>query len=342
MLVSRRSLMFLTCASLVAAPLTAPAAVTKSFFQGKTITLIVGYPPAGAPDTFIRLASRYLASHIPGNPSIIVENMPGAGSLRAANYLYNEAPRDGTVLGLLAPTLPLEERLGEPGVEFKSAKYSWIGRMTTALNITFVMNTSSVKAIGDAFNHVAVLGATGKASTNFIYPNVMNNVLGTRFKIVAGYDGTADVMLAMDRGEVDGNSATYDGLVDLHENWVKTKRVNIIVQYALKRDPLLPDVPTMVELARTKEQSQIFRAVSSASDIGKFLVTTPGVPSDRVATLRRAFDAMVKDPEYIADAEKLRIGLNPLRGEELQNIVADVESLPPDVAKKVKVIYPAF
>jgi tripartite-type tricarboxylate transporter receptor subunit TctC len=266
--------------------------------------------------------------------------MPGAGSLKAANYIYNVAPRDGTVLGLLAPTLPLEERLGESGVEYKSTKYSWIGRLATALNITFIMNTSPVKTISDAFKHVAILGATGRASTNFIYPNVMNSVLGTKFRIVAGYDGTADVMLAMDRGEVDGNSATYDGLVNLHESWVKTKRVNIVVQYGLRRDPLLPDVPTMVELARTKEQTQILRAVSSASDIGKFLLTSPGVPPARIAMLRRAFDAMVKDPDYIADAEKLRIGLNPLPGDELQNIVEEVESLPPGITKEVKAIYP--
>jgi tripartite-type tricarboxylate transporter receptor subunit TctC len=318
----------------------ATTAAADTFYQGKTITLLVGYPPAGAPDTFMRLVSRHFAQHVPGNPAIVVQNMGGAGSLKAANYMAQSAPRDGTVLALLAPTLPLEERLGSSAARYKSKELAWIGRMATAPNVTFIMNTSAVKTIKDASDHVAILGATGRASTNFIYPNVMNSVLGTKFNIVAGYPGTADVMLAMDRGEVEGNSATYDGLMNQHPDWVKTKRVNIVVQYLLTRDPELQDVPTMVELARTDEERKILRAVSTASEFGKFLLTSPEVPADRIETLRRAFDAMVKDPEYIADAQGQRIGLNPLNGEGLQNLVEEVADLSPDITEKVKKIYP--
>ena len=336
---ARRSLTFGSCLALFAS-LSVPAAHASDFYAGKTITLIVGYPIGGPPDIFSRLASRYLPRHIPGNPSIVVQNMPGAGSVRAANYVYNSAARDGTVMALVAPTLPLEERLGAPAVKYKSMGFSWVGRMATAPDITFIMNTSPVKTIDDAFKTEAVLGATGGASTNFIYPNVMNAVLGTKFKIVAGYEGSANVMLAMDRGEVQGASSTYDGLMNLHPDWVKTKRVNIIVQYSLTRDPDLPNVSTMVELAKTPEQRQILRAVSAAAEIGKAFITPPGVPKIQIAVLRHALDETVKDPDYIADAQRLRIGLNPLSGEKVQDLINEVEQLPAGVVEKVKAIYP--
>ena len=202
------------------------------------------------------------------------------------------------------------------------------------------MATSPVKTIADAFDKVAVLSATGRGATNAIYPTVLNNVLGTKFKVVTGYEGSAAAMLAMERGEADGHSSTYDGLKNQHEDWIRLKKVNIVVQYLLKRHRDLPDVPTSAELARTPEQARILRAVSSASEIGKFLLTTPEAPPERVAALRRAFDAMVKDPDYLAEAEKLRIEFDPLPGIELQKIVEEVHSLPADIVEKIKPMYP--
>jgi tripartite-type tricarboxylate transporter receptor subunit TctC len=266
--------------------------------------------------------------------------MPGAGGLVAANYMFNVAPRDGTVLAMLVPTFPLEEELGLSAAKYKAARFAWIGRLATQPNITFVMNTSQVKTIADAFDKVALLAATGRSATNAIYPTVLNNVLGTKFKIVTGYEGSAAAMLAMERGEVEGHSSTYDGLKNQHENWIRTKKVNIVVQYLLKRHPELPDVPTSVELARTPEQAMILRAVSSASEIGKFILAPPGVPEQRVGALRQAFDATVKDPEFVAEAAKLRLELEPLAGTALQTIVEEVQGMPADVVHKVKAIYP--
>jgi tripartite-type tricarboxylate transporter receptor subunit TctC len=202
------------------------------------------------------------------------------------------------------------------------------------------MNTSQVKSIKDAFDKVAILGATGRSSTNAVYPAVLNNVLNTKFKIVTGYEGTAAVMLAMERGEVEGLSSTYDGLKAQRPEWLKQKRLNIVVQYLLQRHPELPDVPTMPELATNPEQRQILNTVASASEIGKFIFTTPGVPADRVAALRAAFDAMIKDPEFLAEAVKLCIDVEPMSGVELQKIVADTQSIPPAVVEKVKAVYP--
>jgi tripartite-type tricarboxylate transporter receptor subunit TctC len=212
--------------------------------------------------------------------------------------------------------------------------------MAPSPNITFMMNRSEVKTIRDAFEKVAVLGATGRSATNSIYPTVLNNVLGTKFRVVNGYEGAAASMIAMERGEVDGHSSTYDVLKALHPDWITGRRVNIVVQYSLRRHPELPDVPTSVELARTDEQRALLGAVSSASEIGKFLLTTPDVPADRISALRRAFDAMVRDPEFIAEAQKFRIELGPLSGEELQKIVQTVQDLPAELVEKLKTMYP--
>jgi tripartite-type tricarboxylate transporter receptor subunit TctC len=311
-----------------------------AFYRGKSINLVIGYPPAGANDIYARLVARHMSKHIPGNPSIVPRNVPGAGSLTAASRIFNIEPKDGTTLGLLVPTIALDERLGNPAAKFRATEFSWVGRLAPAPNVTFILNSSAVKTIGDAFEKVAVLGATGRSATNSIYPTVLNNVLGTKFKIVNGYEGSAAAMIAMERGEVEGHSATFDTLKSVHSDWIADRRVNIVVQYMLRRYPGLADVPTSVELARTDEQRAILSAVSSASEIGKYILTTPGVPTERVIALRRAFDAMVQDPDFISEAQHLRIEMLPLRGEDLQRIVETVQSLSPELTLRIKAMYP--
>ncbi|MBX9774681.1 MAG: hypothetical protein K2Y71_09730 [Xanthobacteraceae bacterium] len=328
------------CTVVAAGAQVAAAQPVADFYRGKTVTMVIGYPPAGANDVYARMVARHIGKHIPGNPNVVPRNMPGAGSLIAANHIFNVAPKDGTVLGLLVPTLPLEEALGASAVKFRSAGFHWVGRMAPAPNITFINATSPVKSITDAFDKTAILGATGRSATNAIYPTVLNNVLGTKFKVVTGYEGSAAAMLAMERGEVEGHSATYDTLKTVHADWLAQKKVNVVVQYSLTRHPELSDVPTTVELARNPEQAQILRAVSSASEIGKFVLTTPETPADRVQALRQAFDAMVKDDAFIADAQKLRVELGPLAGGALQKIVAEVAGMPADIVARVKAIYP--
>jgi tripartite-type tricarboxylate transporter receptor subunit TctC len=326
--------------SIAALSASAQAQTVEEFYRGKTLNMVIGYPPAGANDVYARMAARHLGKHIPGAPTVVPRNMPGAGSLLAANHIFNAAPKDGTTLGLLVPTLPIDEKLESAAAKYKSSGFNWIGRMAPSPNVTFIMSTSEVKTIADAFEKVAVLGATGRSATNSIYPTVLNNVLGTKFKVVNGYEGSAAAMIAMERGEVDGHSATYDSLKAVHPDWIASKRVNIVVQYSLRRHPELPDAPTSVELARNDEQRGLLTAVSSASEIGKFVLTTPDVPAERVTALRRAFDAMVRDPEFIAEAQKLRVELGPLSGEELQKIVESVQDLPPALVDKLKSMYP--
>ena len=208
----RRSLGRLLAAAVLLSPAAASAQSVEDFYRGKTITVIVGYPPAGSNDFYVRAVARHIGKHIPGNPTVVARNMPGGGSLVAANHIFNVAPKDGTVLGLIAPTAPLEERLGAPNVRFKAAQFNWIGRIAPTPNVTFMKASSPVKTIQDAMEREATLGATGRSSTVTIYPTLLNHVVGTKFKLVMGYKGSAEAMLAMERGEVEGHSTTWDGV----------------------------------------------------------------------------------------------------------------------------------
>ena len=255
--------------------------------------------------------ARHLGKHIPGNPSIVPKNMPGAGSFLALAHMYNIAAKDGLSIGIGAPTSALDEKLGTQGVRFKTAELNWIGRVDSLVNMVFLWHTSPVKTFADAQKMESKLSGTGVGSTVSVYPLVTNNVLGTKFKLIMGYKGSAEAQLAVERGEVEGHSTSWTAVKVGHPDWYPTKKISIIVQYALKRHPELPEVPTVVELARNDEERAILSAVMNATEVGTAFMTTPGAPADRVTALRRAFDAMTKDPEYIEDAKKLQADARP-------------------------------
>ena len=323
--------------SLLAGP--AQAQTVEQFYAGKTMELIVGYPPGGSNDVYGRAVSRYLGKHLPGQPNIILRHMPGAGSIVAANHIYNVAPKDGTVLGLLAATNTIDEKLGATGVKFETAKFTWVGRVASAVNVTGMWHTSKIKNVKDAFSTEATLGATGTGSTVYVYPNVLNRVVGTKFKMVMGYGGSSEAMLAMERGEVDGHSTSLEAYKSAHPEWITQKKVNFVVQYGLKRHPDLPDVPTCVELARNEEEAMILKAVVNATEIGKAILSTPNVPADRANALRAAFLAMVADPEFKSELDKMRVELTPMGGSELQALVEEVGRIPEAVLEKIKAVY---
>jgi tripartite-type tricarboxylate transporter receptor subunit TctC len=328
-----------TVAFLVA-PASGQAQSVESFYRGKTINVIIGYPPAGANDFYARAVARHIGKHIPGNPTVVPRNMPGGGSLLAANHIFNVAPKDGTTLGLIVPTAPIEEKLGAANVRFKAAQFNWIGRLAATPNVTFMNASSPVKTIKDAMEREAVLGATGRSSTVAVYPTMLNHLVGTKFKLVMGYAGSAEAMLAMERGEVEGHSTTWEGVKSRAAKRLQEKSINILVQYGLQRHPELPDIPTAVELGRTSEEVQALRFFANASDVGRFILATPDTPADRIQALRRAFDAMVKDPEFIADLEAQKLDLGPLSGEELQKLIEEVANVPPAILEKVRGLYP--
>jgi tripartite-type tricarboxylate transporter receptor subunit TctC len=312
----------------------------ENFYRGKTVNVVIGYPPAGANDFYARAVARHIGKHIPGNPTVIPRNMPGGGSLVAANHIFNVAAKDGTTLGLIVPTAPIEEKLGAANVRFKAAQFNWIGRLAATPNVTFMNASSPVKTIKDAMEREAVLGATGRSSTVAVYPTMLNHLVGTKFKLVMGYAGSAEAMLAMERGEVEGHSTTWEGVKSRAARRLQDKSINILVQFGLQRHPELPDIPTAVELGRTNDEVLALRFFANASDVGRFILSTPDTPADRIQALRRAFDAMVKDPEFIADLDAQKLDLGPLSGEELQKLIEEVANVPPSILEKVRGLYP--
>jgi tripartite-type tricarboxylate transporter receptor subunit TctC len=335
----RASLILTLQTAVLLAPSRASAQGPEEFYKGKMIDFVIGYPPGGSNDVWSRLVSRHIGSHIPGKPNVVPKNMPGAGSFLAVNQIFNSLPKDGTVIGIGAPTIPLDERLGTPGVRFKTAELNWIGRVDSLVNMVFMWKTSPVKTIADAMKTQATLSGTGAGSTVSIYPTVMNHVLGTKFKLVMGYRGSNEAMLAVERGEVDGHSTSWTALKVAHPDWVRDKTVAILVQFALKRHPEMPDIATAVELARNDDERALLAAIMNSAEVGNAFFTSPAVPADRVAALRRAFDATMRDPEFLADVEKTNLAVSLLTGEELQKLVADVGNLSPGVLEKVRAAY---
>jgi tripartite-type tricarboxylate transporter receptor subunit TctC len=337
----KRATAILLALAVIAGAGIAAAQTPEEFYKGRTIDLVIGYPPGGSNDTWGRILGRHIGKHIPGKPSVVPKNQPGAGSFLAANTVFHVSPKDGSVIAIAAPTAPLDERLGTQGVRFKSAEFGWIGRIDSLVNMVFLWKTSPVKTYADALATQSTLSATGVGSTVFVYPNVSNHVLGTRFKLVLGYKGSSEAMLAVERGEVEGHCTSWVALKVAHPAWIEEKSVNIILQFALKRHPELPDVPTAVEVARTDDERAVLGAVVNAAEVGSAFFTTPGVPPDRLSALRRAFDDTMKDPEFLADVERTRLSVNPITGEEMQKLVADVSNMSPDLLDKVRAAYTA-
>ena len=325
--------------SLLGASAPARSQTAEAFYAGRALDLVVGFPPGGSNDVYARHVARHMSRHIPGNPRIISRNMPGAGGLAAANWLYAQAAKDGTVIGLAAPALPLDEKLGTPNIRFETAKFQWIGRVSTSVNQLFVWHTSKATSIKDAFDREITLGATGAGSTVSVYPNVLNKLLGTKLKPIMGYKSSTEAMLALERSETEGHSTSWEALKSLHADWIRDGKVRILLQFAANRHAAMPDVPTAFELAQTSEQKAILAAVLNAVEIGKSFALPPGVPADRIEALRRAFEATMKDPEFIAEFTPMGLDVEALTGEAVQKLVADVAAIPPELVARVKAVY---
>ena len=317
----------------------AQAQSPADFYKGKNVELIIGYPTGGSNDTYSRLVAQHIGRHIPGTPNVIARNMPGAGSFLAVNTIYNTSAKDGTVLGLGSPTMALDEKLGNKGVRFKTSELIWIGRLGPLVNMVFTWKTSPVKTIEDAMKIESTLSGTGAGSTVSVYPLTLNNVLGTKFKLVMGYKGSNEAMLALERGEVEGHSTSWEVVKAVNPAWIKDGKLRFLVQHSITRHPELPNVPTSVELAKNETDRAILHTIMSAAEVGKAYFTTPGVPAERVTALRRAFDSMMKDPQFIDAVTKLGGDVTPMRGEELQQMIADLDKLPNDLVERVKAVY---
>jgi tripartite-type tricarboxylate transporter receptor subunit TctC len=265
--------------------------------------------------------------------------MPGAGSFQAAAHVYSVAPQDGTILSIGAPTLSLEQKLGSKGIRFDTAQFNWIGRINPLINMIFVRADVPITKIEDALTREVVLAGTGVGSTVSIFPNVMNKLLGYRFKLVMGYKGTNNAMLAVERGEVEGHNTAWEAMKVANPTWLPDKKIRVLVQFGLNRHPDLGDVPTVIELARNDDERRILSAVVSATEIGTSFFSTPNVPADRVEALRRAFDATMADADFQNELRKMRLGLNPMKGEDLQMLSRSLGALPADLTERLKSVY---
>jgi tripartite-type tricarboxylate transporter receptor subunit TctC len=308
-------------------------AAVEQFYRGKTITIFVGYTAGGSYDLYGRLISRHLGQHLPGRPAVVVQNMPGAGSLKAANYLYEVAPRDGTALGVVVESTALEQALANPAVQYDAAKFTYVGRVASSNNIFMMWQSATVQSIADAKLAPALMAGTGPGSIAETIPRLLNAFLGTKFKLITGYPASTEAMLAMERGEVDGSSSSWAAVKVAKQDWLKAKKIKIILQTTPERIPELPDTPSLGEIG-TSQDAQVFALYASGSAIGRSLIGPPGIAAERVLALREGFDAMVKDAEFVADIRKINVELAPLPGAAVAQLVAQTLNVRPAVRER--------
>ncbi len=333
----RRAGIAVAIAALVAA---APAGAqpAEPFFKGRTINLYIGFAPGGTYDYYSRLFARFIGRHIPGNPTVIAQNMPGAGSFQAANFLYAVAPKDGTALGMITQAAAIEETLHAPGVQYRSAEFNWIGRMSAIVEVHFTWKTSKARTLEDATRSEIPLAGTGPGSPSEGYPKLLNALAGTRFKVISGYPGSTQGMVAMERGEVDGALSSWNTLNRTRADWLRNHDVNLLVQYVPERHPSLTGIPTALEAARTPEGRAIMGFFISSAQVGRSIVAPPGVPADRVRELRAAFDAMLDDPELKAEIDKTGLEFAPGSGADLQKIIQETATVSREIVDKTQAI----
>lgn len=311
----------------------------EQFFARKTVTITIGYTAGGSYDLYGRMIARHLGRHVPGQPTVVAQNMPGAGSLKAANYLYEVAPKDGTALGVIVEAAALEQAMSNPAVQYDAAKFTYIGRVATSNNIFMQWHTAKVQSLDDAKLTETSLAGTGPGSIADTVPKLLNALVGTRFKLIGGYPASTEAMLAMERGEVDGASSSWAAVKVGKQSWLRERKIRIVLQTAPQRTADLPDAPSLGEIGNTAEDRQVFALYASGSAVGRSLLGPPGIAGDRAQALRDAFQSMVKDPQFIADIQRLNVELDPLSGDELRQQVMRTLNIPVSVRERAKLAF---
>ena len=317
----------------------AAADAVADFYKGKQIRFVVRTTVGGDYDQYTRLIARFIGKYIPGNPAMVVVNMPGGGGILAANYMAQVAPRDGTVIGIVSQGLAVDQALGSsPQLKADLKEFNWIANVVYSNQLLVVWHTSPTKTIEDARKRVTTIGTTGAGSASVQYPAFYNNVLGTKFKIVFGYPGGQHIDLAMERGEVEGRGTNpYSGWMASKPTWIPEKKIIPLMQAGIEKEPALPDVPLIIDQPVRAEDKPLLQFMANSSTVGRPLATTPGVPAERVAALRAAFAATIRDPEFIATAKKENMEIRPQTAEVLTQVVLGLLNSPQDVRDRMKV-----
>jgi tripartite-type tricarboxylate transporter receptor subunit TctC len=307
----------------------------SDFYRGKTLTVLIGVSAGGEYDLQARLVARHIGKHIPGNPTVVAQNMTGAGGLTQANWLYNIGPKDGTYIGMIQNGLPIIQSVGLPGPQFDITKFQWLGCMAQTVETLALWHTSGVKTIAQAREKEVVIGAVGKGGITDTFPRIMNEFAGTKFKIIVGYPGGNDVNLAMERGEVAGRNNTWSSWKVTKKPWLDEKKISIIA-YEGPRPAEFKDIPSVQELAKTEEDRAAIRLITAGTLFGRPLAAPPGVPPERLAALRNAFVATMKDPEFLKEAQAGNYEVDPINGEQMQKIAQDLMAMPDAVKKRAR------
>jgi tripartite-type tricarboxylate transporter receptor subunit TctC len=310
------------------------------FYRGKTITLVISVGEGDGMDRTARILARHWPDTIPGNPTIIAKNMPGAGSLRATEYLYTQAPKDGTVLGALIPVFVLQQAMGggtAGSINYDAAKFGWIGSSNTSNQMVYVWHTAGVETLQQAMEQELLMGATGAGSNSVLYPTILNNVLGTRFKIIMGYRAAPEIGLAMERGEVQGRAGeSFNTLMAVNPDWVRDKKIGILVQIGVTPEPGFESVPLITDFAKDAARRSVLQLFSQDIGLGRPYLAPPGIPAERLAALRTSFDAAMKDPALLAEAKQSHLDISPTEGEALQKLVTGMLATQPEVLSRAK------
>jgi tripartite-type tricarboxylate transporter receptor subunit TctC len=323
---------------MVAAALVAPtptrADTVADFYRGRTINLFVSFPPGGGYDIYARVLLPYFTRHIPGNPAIVVKNMEGGSGVKAAGYISTITPQDGTSLGLFLDTLTLGKVLGGPG-EFDPIKLTWIGRIVSTATVAMVWHTSTVQSVAEAKERPIIIAASVPSNSSSFIPTALNDLIGTKFKIVRGFPGSPPMALAMERGEVDAiGGMSWEAIQLTKQDWLVEKKARGLYTHGAHRIKDLPEVPGLLDLAVDEKSRRILGLMGGGPDIGRSLVAEPGIPGERAVALRKAFMETMADPEFVADMHKRNLGVEPLTGEEVQKIVATAVATPRELVEQ--------
>ena len=325
-----RSLLATVLVVLLPAMAAADDKAVAEFYAKRTVVIAVGFSAGGNYDVYARLVSRHIGRHIPGNPTVVVQNMPGAGSRRLANTLANVGPHDGTMIGLPNQGIAMDQALGTEGVKFDARKFHWIGSPTEDNNVFWGWHSNPVKSIEDAQKQEFIVGATGPGSPTTYYPRIMNDLLGTRFKVVSGYPGSNELDFAIEKEEVGGRVVSWTGL-KVTSDWVAAGKAVVMLQFGLRKSPELPNVRMLQELAKNAKHREIFEFLCLVPAMGRPFFMPPNVPAERVAAIRAAFVATMNDPAFRADAQRARLDVLPLTGEDIAQVVERTFGTPEDV-----------
>jgi tripartite-type tricarboxylate transporter receptor subunit TctC len=321
-----------TAAFAYAATLASPAAC-GDFFEGKTLKLVIGYSAGGGYDLYARVLAKYLGRHIPGHPTVVPLNMEGAGSLRAANYLYNAAPKDGTVIATFSRSMAIAPLISN--ASFDAREFTWLGSITKDVSVCITWNSSAIKSWNDMLSRQFIAGGEGAGSDPDIFALMYKNVFGAKVKLVSGYPGTNDITLAMERGEVDGLCGiSWSTIKSRHGDWIAGKKINIPVQAAMHKDPELAGVPFALDLATRNEQTRILKLLLATQVLARPFAAPPQLPADRKDVLRKAFDDTVNDPDFRAEAQKEGLDVNPISGPSIDALLEEIYATPKDLVAK--------